>query len=176
MAEIDDSRPAGPGRAESLVRRHQADLWRYLRFLGCEAAAAEDLCQEAFLAALRHGIEERPAATATAWLRTTARNLFRMQLRRLRRRVDVEQLDGLDAAYDVQAGGDVGASYRAALQQCLASLNARGREVLRLRFGEAMPRPEMARALALTEEGVKTLLRRVKAALRACIEQRRNEA
>jgi DNA-directed RNA polymerase specialized sigma24 family protein len=99
-----------------------------------------------------------------------------MQLRRLKRRVDVERLDGLDAAYEVQAGGDAGASYRVALQQCLAGLDARGREVLRLRFGEASPRADMALALDLTEEGVKTLLRRVKAALRACIEQRRTEA
>ena len=34
---------------ERLVREHQAELWRYLRYLGSDAARAEDLVQETFL-------------------------------------------------------------------------------------------------------------------------------
>jgi len=33
----------------ALVRAHQAGVWRYLRFLGCEPSEADDLVQETFL-------------------------------------------------------------------------------------------------------------------------------
>ncbi len=33
-----------------LVRTHQVGVWRYVRFLGAEAAEADDLTQETFLA------------------------------------------------------------------------------------------------------------------------------
>ena len=35
-----------------LVRQHQAGVWRYLRFLGCDRPLADDLTQETFLAVL----------------------------------------------------------------------------------------------------------------------------
>ena len=41
-----------PMDAKALIESHQAELWRYLRYLGCDAAEAEDLTQETFLAAL----------------------------------------------------------------------------------------------------------------------------
>ena len=33
-----------------LVREHQADVWRYLRYLGADGHDADDLTQETFLA------------------------------------------------------------------------------------------------------------------------------
>jgi len=34
-----------PMDARAFIEVHQAEIWRYLRYLGCEAAEAEDLAQ-----------------------------------------------------------------------------------------------------------------------------------
>jgi RNA polymerase sigma factor (sigma-70 family) len=94
-----------------------------------------------------------------------------MHLRRSRRMAaPVAELDGI---YELHDHPDLGASYRAALDACLATLDRRSREVLRLRYTEARSRAAIAAALDLAPEGVKTLLRRTKARLRECIEKRR---
>lgn len=63
-----------PGRREQpydretvfarMVHEHQAGLWRYLRYLGCEPALAEDLVQEVFLAVWQRPFEDRGPADA----------------------------------------------------------------------------------------------------------------
>lgn len=176
-AEHDENSPESPrGGLAEWIGRHQAYVWRYLRYLGCADDFAEDLAQETFVAALGHGIPDRDEPTAQAWLRTTARNLYRMHLRHQRRqrhRIEEKHLDELDAPFEVHTHPDLGASYAAALDECLASLDGRSRRVLELRYRDGASRREMAAAIGLSTEGVKTLLRRVKDNLRWCIEKRR---
>ncbi len=157
------------------IHRHQHYVWRYLRYLGAAASLAEDLAQETFLAALHHDVPDRAEAQGLAWLRTTARNLYFLYLRQRRRRREVVSLLDLDldAVYELQTHPDLGDSYLTALRHCLEGLGRRGQKVLRLRYEEACTRQEMAAAMSLSEQGVKTLLRRVKEQLRACIEKRR---
>jgi RNA polymerase sigma-70 factor (ECF subfamily) len=69
----------------SLVKNHQAGVWRYLRALGCDPSEADELTQETFVAVLERPFEDyHPAATA-AYLRTVARNLFLTARRKLAR-------------------------------------------------------------------------------------------
>ena len=72
---------------ERLIQMHQAPIYRYLRYLGADAALAEDLVQETFLATMKPS-EHQPAAPDDAlwpaWLRGIARNLFLMECRRRR--------------------------------------------------------------------------------------------
>ena len=70
------------------------------------------------------------------------------------------------------AGDGDGDDYVDALRQCLTSLPARQREVVAMRYGEDATRVEMAAAFGLAEEGIKTLLRRAKANLLACVRGR----
>ena len=74
-----------PRELSDLVQAHQAGIWRYLRFLGCEAAQADDLTQETFLALHARPPADRSAEATSAYIRTVARNLFLMSLRRSRR-------------------------------------------------------------------------------------------
>ena len=67
-----------------LVRRHQAAVWRYLRFLGCDPAQADDLTQETFLAVLEKPFEQRCDTATAAYLRTVARNRFLAVMRKER--------------------------------------------------------------------------------------------
>src|SRR5688572_8867065 len=76
------------------VARHTRGTWRFVRVLGCPAQLADDLVQDALLAALHKGIDRLPDADAAPWLRAAVRNLWRMHLRTQRRRPAHVELDG----------------------------------------------------------------------------------
>jgi len=161
-----------------LVREHQAELYRYLCYLGASAHAAEDLVQETFLAAYR--IEKYPDASdprgCSAWLRAIARNMFLRYCRRKKRNLEfasgsyLEQADAVWQSEFLREGD--GFDYVEALRECLDRLSDRQRRVLELRYAQRKSRVEMARMLAMTENGVKSLLRRLRSALGDCVEHR----
>lgn len=158
---------------EALIERHQTMVWRFLRFLGADPAAAEDLGQETFLRLIQSPPEDRGDAALGAWLRTAARNLFLRQGRRARQQL--EFLDGPDLErlwLRWSADQGQGEAYQEALRACLDQLQVRARQALALRYGEEASRQEIAAHLEMTEEGIKTLLRRSRAALQTCIETR----
>lgn len=160
-------------RVHAFVIRHQAGLWRWLRALGCEPADAEEHCQDALLAALHDDVDQRPPGEAAAWLRTAAKNLFLMQLRRERRRPRWLSIEVIEASW-VALGGDEdgGEAAVAALNRCLLALPARDRELIAARYQRGSSRRAMAAQLGLGEAGVKQALRRVRDKLRACVGQR----
>lgn len=150
-----------PDAVDQQLRR----VARYLRFLGCPAAAVDDLVQESMLAGLR----EWPDGSAPLpWLLATAKNQLHKALRdRGRRRefADVERLDGLWQRHVADAGDAVAER----LGECLRRLPPRSREVLRLRYGDDLSQAEIAQRFGLGVEGVKSLLARVRRALAQCI-------
>lgn len=155
------------------IEHHQAWLWRYLRFLGAATDVAEDVCQETLMAALHHEIPDRAQPTAVAWLRRTSCNFFKKQLRRARQHDAMKQLVSRDQLVRddellEKADGD-----RDALRHCLQQLSGDARTVLDMRYRDNASRAAMATATGRSEEGIKTLLRRVKEQLRKCIERRR---
>ena len=68
----------------SLLQAHQVGVWRYLRYLGCDADETDDLVQETFLVVLRKGFEQRSRSETAAYLRTVARNRLLMERRKHR--------------------------------------------------------------------------------------------
>lgn len=156
----------------SIVRTHQAGIWRYLRYLGCDSAQAEDLTQETFLAVLRKPFEDRGATRTGAYLRSIARHLFLKSVRR--RAIEPALVDpsDLDTTWERFCAEDGGESYLNALRECVDVLDGRGREALRLRYEEDSSRDHMANALGLSNDGVKSLLRRVRELLKDCVERR----
>ncbi len=168
---------AAPARASirAFVKRHERALWRYLRHLGCDPAAADELLQDSFVTALSSPFEDRGEAAAFAWLRGIARHAFLNARRADRREAErfcgaVEELwagpDGLASTWD---------SEQDALQDCLQELDERARLVVRRFYGDGASRAEIAGECGMTENGVKTRLQRLRAGLRACIERRLQE-
>jgi len=162
---------AGPD-LEGIVRTHQTGLWRYLRFLGCEPDLAEDLVQETFLALLQKPFEERGPASTAAFLRRVAKNLYLMRLRKATRAPVVEDIERADQSWRPVAGDDDGESYVAALRDCYERLGQRARRALDLRFRDGRDRRSIAAALGLGEDGIKSLMRRSRAALRDCVRRK----
>jgi RNA polymerase sigma-70 factor (ECF subfamily) len=163
---------------ETLVRTHQAQVYRYLRYLGANPAVAEDIAQETFLTVLEKGGPPRSADVGGqgAWLRGIARNLFLRYCRRSR--VDPVQitgdtLDQFEGTWSAEflRDGD-GFDYVEALRKCLDSLSQKQRRTLDLRYALKKSRAQMAELCGMTEDGVKTLLRRIRAELVKCVRRR----
>ncbi|MDP6526353.1 MAG: sigma-70 family RNA polymerase sigma factor [Kiritimatiellia bacterium] len=163
---------------ETLVRRHQAEIYRYMRYMGASPADAADLVQEAFLAAFRGKTEpdlsdDRGCA---AWLRGIARNMFLRHWRRGKRNRVVVNSELVEAAENTWSDwflrdGD-GFETVEALERCLEKLPDKQRSALDMRYRDRESRSEMSELLKMTENGVKSLLRRIRAGLAECIEQR----
>ena len=167
-----------PDDLETLVRLHQNELFRYLRYLGAAHAAAEDLVQETFLVAFRSDtlptIENDRARAA--WLRTTARHRFLHYCREKRRGArptGEAMLEDAEAVWnaDFLRGGD-GFDTVEALRKCLDALSTDQRRAVDLQYAQRASRADMAGLLKMTEDGVKSLMRRIRAKLADCIERR----
>jgi RNA polymerase sigma-70 factor (ECF subfamily) len=152
-----------------LVQEHQAEVWRYLRFLGATAELADDLTQETFLQLLRAPFDDRGPQARAGWLRTVARNLFVKSFRRPP--WALAEVDQLEASWQGFAGDDAGATTIAQLRDCLQHLDGRARQAIALHYEERRSRTYIGERLGIGEDGVKSLLRRTRAALRQCIER-----
>ncbi len=171
-AESRSAPDAGEQRLVRLVAAHQAALYRYLLYLGCDATLAEDLVQETFLAAWEKRWEDRGPSATAAWLRTIARNRFYSHVRRRRVRPAFHDLAAADAAWAARHGEDDGEAVLDALRACLDGLTAKVRTVLDGFYRDRHSRERIARDTGMTANGVKTLLRRTRGRLRDCVTRR----
>ena len=160
---------------EKLVNMFQATLYRYVRFLGADSETAREVVQDTFVAASRSRSHPGPeeAEQMGPWLRGVARNLF-LKACRARRRlpipVDPSSLAEADACWtEWTAGAQNTSVILAALRECLGRLPERQRAILAARYEHRRPRAEMAATFGMTQDGVKSALRRVRRALADCI-------
>ncbi len=155
---------------ETLVRVNQAEIYRYLRYLGADRAAAEDLIQETFLAAYGKPRLPEPCGTpaCAAWLRGIARNLFLMHCRRERtEQAALERAEAVWASEFLREGD--GFDYLEALRGCLARLGERHQAILTLFYRGEKSREQLAAEFELSEDGIKSMLRRLRESLASCV-------
>ncbi|MEK6235055.1 MAG: sigma-70 family RNA polymerase sigma factor [Planctomycetales bacterium] len=156
----------------ALVQAHQPGVWRYLRFLGCDPSEADDLAQETFLAVLKQPFEDRGREATAAYLRTAARRLFLKSIRDANRSPVIQNLDLADSVWAQFDRDDGGNAFVDALRDCVDELDGRARDVIDRRYRENQSRTDIAQSLDMTQDGVKTLLRRTRDALRRCVERK----
>jgi len=161
-----------------LVKAHQAEIYRYLKFLGADHSLAEDLVQDTFLTTFQTAPPPSLSHVGRrgAWLRGIARHLLLRYWERRARdpiRPDSAALELAESVWaDTFPGGDDGSLMLDALRTCLEQTPPRGRELLDLRYARRQSRRQMADALALTEDGVKSALQRLRARLWECVQTR----
>ncbi len=169
--ELADS-SLSPAALASLIDQHQGDVWRYLRYLGAASADADDLTQETFLALSRSKFQQRSQRETGTYLRRVARNQLLMFRRLQGREIDTVQLEAAEQVWaEVVPAAGMNALL-ATLAECLQSLDGRAREAIHLCYREDLSRQAMAAALGMKPEGIKTLLRRTRDALRDCIQRK----
>ncbi|MBN2712224.1 MAG: RNA polymerase sigma factor [Planctomycetes bacterium] len=161
----------------ALVRAHQSELYRFLRYLGANQVVAEDLLQETFLAAFKsNNVPPEESTQQAAWLRGISRNIFLQHCRhekRSRVHVNTDYVDQAESLWisEFLRDGD-GFDYVEALRACLERLQPNQRKVVDQKYTHGLSRDEMARKNGMSADGIKSLLRRIRAALGDCISRR----
>lgn len=148
---------------------HTDLLRRYLYVLGAPLDRIDDLVQEVFVVALQKGLVDQGPTAVAAFLRGAAKNLLLRSRRSLAARREVELADEVWQQQCEAIDDDVRI---AALRQCVAALPDRSRGLLQRCYGDGAGREALAAEFGLLAEGVKTSLRRLRAALRECVERR----
>lgn len=159
---------------DAWVRRHMKAPWRYLLACGCPVDVADDLLQEAMLAALHKRVPELDDGDAKAWLKGAVRVLWRAHLRRLgtsRRALQV-RAELAERAMTQCTARDDGDTFLAAVRSCFEAIDGRARRAIELRYLGDAPRDVIAAALDIRIDGVKSLLRRTLDLLRQCVQRR----
>ncbi|HEY6098845.1 MAG TPA: RNA polymerase sigma factor [Anaeromyxobacter sp.] len=161
----------GDARAfEVLVRRHRTPLFSFLLRLTGDRGRAEDLCQEAFLKAVRASAGWEPRARVQTWLYAIARNLAVDEARRqaFRRAEPLDEGPAAAAATDTPAPDRAAESalLRPKLEAALAALPEEQREVFLLREYAGLRFHEIAEVTGTPENTVKSRMRYALEALR----------
>lgn len=170
---MDPDRPANDTTINAWVQRHQYAAWRYVRLLGCPPDVADDLLQDALMAAVHKNIHQEPEPRGRAWLQQAVRNLWLMHCRsegRRVRNVDAALVDrALQQCTAHNGQHDDGEVFRDALRRCLEQLEGRSRLLLERHYASGASRDDIAREFGMRNNGVKALLRRVRGILRDCV-------
>lgn len=167
---------------EEMIEAHQAEIFRYLRFIGADYPLAEDLVQETFLSAFQ--AKSHPPIDEfdqrRAWLRRIARNRFIDHCRRRQRSpVDFSsgKAEAAEAFWQEQFFRfDDGFGCVEALEICLDTLSSKQRSLVDAFYAARRSREEIAKSLGITSDGVKMALRRIRQALADCIQKRLSQA
>ncbi|HEY5106870.1 MAG TPA: sigma-70 family RNA polymerase sigma factor [Caulobacteraceae bacterium] len=150
---------AGGGREAfgELVRRHGSAVRSLVRRMGAQPALADDIAQDAFLAAFERIAEFRGEGTFQAWVKRIAARLYAKRWRReaIARRA-AEALEADDDPRVTQSG----VAARIDLDQALASLGALERLCVSLCYGAGLSHSDAAEALGLPLGTVKSHVKR----------------
>jgi len=163
-----------PARDFSAVYdEHVWQVYGFFAYRMRSRADAEDLTQQTFERALKAWSRYDPAKAGVAtWLLAIARNLL-IDHARADRSSRRQPLDDLDSGHDALTAKtdepDLG--LEPDLERALASLGAREREIIALRFGGELSGPEIAELMDLTLANVQQILSRSLRRMRGVIEQ-----
>ena len=168
--EQDILRRAQQGDSEAfrvLVETYQVQVYR-LALRMCGESAADDVAQEAFLAAWRALPEFRGTCRFATWLYRLTTNAGIDYLRREKRHGHTDDITELELPDDRPTPQDCAeqAETRRAVRRALSRLSAEHREVLLLRYMQELEYTEIAAALEVSEGTVKSRISRAKARLR----------
>lgn len=139
-----------------LVRRHGSSVRGLLRRMGAQGAEADDVAQDAFLAAFERIAEFRGEGTFAGWVKRIAARAY---LRRLQKERRIGAITAEQADVDTEgAGGD--AEGRIDLDEALKVLGPAERICVTMCFGAGLSHQEAADALNLPLGTVKSHVKR----------------
>lgn len=171
---VDRARAGDRAARQKLYRQHVDRVFRTVRGVLRSHAEAEDVTQDAMLAALTSldRYSPRSGTRFAAWLTTIALNTARRRFRRRRPELtQTGELPEVAADTDDELGQDIDlARRRAVLLRALAELEPREREIVSLRYGAELDASEIAAQLNLTPANVRKILERLRARLGERIE------
>jgi RNA polymerase sigma-70 factor, ECF subfamily len=168
-APVAEPQQAEDASFEALYRDTVDDLFAYVATLVRDRSAAEDVvaaaCERAFR---RLGSHDPRRGSRRQWLFGIARNAALDELRRRKRVATLAVEPGaLDAAFD-----EADPVRRAAVRAALASLDARDRELVALKFFAGLDNAEIGGVLGISATNAGTRLHRAVHRLREACDER----
>lgn len=161
----DRAREMGEEEFRAFYDRTARGLWAYLARTSGDPRAADDLLQETYYRYFRAGISFETEAHRRNYLFRIATNLVRDRARRHPGAVHVELREetavGAAPAERLDSAAD--------LSRALTRLKPRQREILWLAYAEGASHEEIARAVGVRAENVKSLLFRARRTLAALL-------
>jgi RNA polymerase sigma factor (sigma-70 family) len=157
---------------DALYRDARDDVYAYVVTLLHDRGAAEDVTAQAFEKAFRKaGTYDSRRGGERAWLFGIARNAALDELRR-RKRTAALATDPHDPVSASTEDAVQRAVERAAVRAALATLPARDREVIALKFHAGLDNAEIAAVLGVSPTNAGTLLHRAMNKLREAVDDR----
>jgi RNA polymerase sigma-70 factor, ECF subfamily len=145
----------------------------YIAAVVADPHAADDVLQEVALTLLRKFADYDPARPFTAWAMGVAKTAILSERRDRARawtRLRPATVESLEQVWqEILPSAD---ARRGALSECLRHVTGRSRDLLALRYEQAIEPQDIAARLGMTAVAVRVALSRVRAALQACIEKR----
>ena len=157
---------------EILMRRHNERVYRAARAILRDDSEVEDVMQQAYVNAYVHLRQFNGRAQFSTWLTRIAINEALARVRRQRAHAHVgEDAADLESSIDQPVTSDperqvAVSELRVVLESAIDGLTDGPREVFVLREVEGMSTAEVAHALDVSEDVVKTRLSRARAAIR----------
>ena len=163
-----------------LVDRHAGVVRRLALNILADAHEAEDVAQEAFVAAWRARAGWTPEARFTTWLHRIAVNKAIDRYRS--RRATPQSHETITRLAEAAPAAEVENQHQAlerretavSLRDCLARLPDSQRQALTMFYFEDQDVARIARALDTTEQAVRSLLKRGKQSLRTLIQRQKS--
>jgi RNA polymerase sigma-70 factor (ECF subfamily) len=154
---------------DRLIAREAPRVRRFASKLCSDAVEAEDVAQDALVAAAVGLPQLRDEGALTSWLYTLVRSACMRRSRREPRGLHTSLEDREEAATSDETPDDALARQRLgrAIEQAIETLDPAWREVVLLRDVEGLAASEVAELLGLEVEAVKSRLHRARVALRA---------
>jgi RNA polymerase sigma-70 factor (ECF subfamily) len=160
-----------------VIEQNRRWMLAYVQAAIGDAAAAEDVVQEAFLVAFQKRGDYRPEQPFGAWLRGIARNLARRHLERKTRGPVLLLSDEAWSALDARAASleeaHVSPGFEAEraslLRRCVQKLTERARALIEGRYGQGLSIPDLAARLRLAPASVPVVLHRARSVLSECM-------
>lgn len=141
-----------------LVRRHGSAVRAFARRMGADGATADDVAQDAFLAAFEQIADFRGEGAFQGWVKRIAARAY---VRRWRREGRLEGPDPSDEAAQASEGSsESGAAARIDLDEALKTLSAPERLCVSLCYGAGLSHAEAAAALNAPLGTVKSHVKR----------------
>lgn len=162
---------------DELLRRYEQVIYRFGLRMCRDSDDAEEVLQDTLLAAAQGVQEFRGTSSLSTWLYTIARSFCIKRRRRSKFALaEKEPLDaiagGPDAAADPRPLPDAALESRRieqALEEAIAALDPKYREVLILRDMEGLTAPEVAEVMGIGVGAIKSRLHRARLAVREAL-------
>lgn len=157
---------------DELYVEHQRAIYKHIFALLPDPAHAEEVFQNTCLAVLRKADQFKQGTNFLHW----AAQIARYETYNYRRRLQADKLrfseSTMETIAELQlASSDQSQTRRDALRHCVSQLKDDDRELIVQRYREGTTADALAEQLGRTAHSVRKSIRRVRAALRECIER-----